>query len=293
MWKDLTGRKAKRFSETRWWSRWQVFKQLMEEFGDVQRFLEDAVRENVAPQISRQLVDILEDPSKVFSLKLELEAIVDVGESFVKATYALEGDGLLVFSCFERLQRVSNACQNVHLPNVHAVAVSIVNEDPTQNVAALEREAKRTVEPAIQCFLRKFNVDLHNTLRALQAARVMCRVTVQWLRSTPANVKALRQFPFLDSHDVIASLVTELPTYIAAAQDVRMSCEEDKVKWLRQQSDNLPNWSSAVMKVLLVQPSSAAAERVFSLLNASFNDLQDHALVDYLQASVMLQYNKR
>ena len=47
------------------------------------------------------------------------------------------------------------------------------------------------------------------------------------------------------------------------------------------------------MKVLLVQPSSAAAERVFSLLNASLNDLQDHALLDYLQASVMLQYNKR
>ena len=67
------------------------------------------------------------------------------------------------------------------------------------------------------------------------------------------------------------------------------------MKWWKQHSDNLPNWSSAVMKVLLVQPSSAAAdhERVFSLLNASFDDLQDHALVDYLQASVMLQYNKR
>ena len=53
----------------------------MEQFGDVQRFLEDAVRENVAPQISRQLVDILEDASKVFSLKLELAAIVDVAAS--------------------------------------------------------------------------------------------------------------------------------------------------------------------------------------------------------------------
>ena len=47
------------------------------------------------------------------------------------------------------------------------------------------------------------------------------------------------------------------------------------------------------MKLLLVQTSSAAAERVFSILNSSFNDLQEHALVDYLQASVMLQYNNR
>ena len=134
-------------------------------------------------------------------------------------------------------------------------------------------------------------MDLRNTLKAFKAARIMCPVTVQWLRPTPANVQALRQSQFLDSHDVIDSLVTELPAYTAAAQDVRMACEENKVKWRRQQSDNLPNWSSAVMKVLLVQPSLAAAERVFSLLNASFNDLQDHALEDYQQASVMLQYN--
>ena len=55
----------------------------------------------------------------------------------------------------------------------------------------------------------------------------------------------------------------------------------------------LPRWASAVKKVLLVQLSSAAAERVFSILNSSFNDQQEHALVDYLQASVMTQYNKR
>ena len=33
------------------------------------------------------------------------------------------------------------------------------------------------------------------------------------------------------------------------------------------------------MKVLLVQPSSTATERVFSILNSSFNDSQEHAQV--------------
>ena len=46
-------------------------------------------------------------------------------------------------------------------------------------------------------------------------------------------------------------------------------------------------------KVLLVQPSSAASERVFSILSASFNEQQERAQSDYLQASLMLQYNKR
>lgn len=50
--------------------------------------------------------------------------------------------------------------------------------------------------------------------------------------------------------------------------------------------------TSAVKKVLLVQPSLAAAERVFSILNSSFNDQQEHTLVYYLQASVMTQYKQ-
>ena len=37
----------------------------------------------------------------------------------------------------------------------------------------------------------------------------------------------------------------------------------------------------------------SALRRVFSILKASFNEQQDCALVDYIQASVMAQYNKR
>ena len=102
-----------------------------------------------------------------------------MGEPLVKATYALEGDGPLVFSCFERLQTVANACQVPHFRNVHAVAVVITAGDPTKNVAALEQEAKRSVEPGIQWFLRKFNADLYNTLSAFKAARIMCPEAVQ------------------------------------------------------------------------------------------------------------------
>ena len=39
-----------------------------------------------------------------------------------------------------------------------------------------------------------------------------------------------------------------------------------KVEWWRQNEDNLPHWVGAVKMVLfLLQPTSAAAERVFSL----------------------------
>ena len=292
-WQDLTDRKPKSYSETRWWSKWEVYRQLLEQFGDVAGFLNDAEVENIAPKIVAQLRAILSDPQRLVDLKLELAVTIDVGEHFVKATYYLEGDGPLVFSCYEKLKAVAEACQAPHFPNVRAVAAAIANEDATQRAADLERKAKACVQPAILWFLQKFNLKLYDTVTAFKAARIMCPVAVQWMRPTPATVEALRILPFLDNDATINGLIRELPQYVAAARDVVIEQEEKKVEWWQAHADRLPNWSMAVKKILLVQPSSAAAERVFSILAASFNDQQDRALADYLQASVMLQYNKR
>ena len=102
-------------------------------------------------------------------------------------------------------------------------------------------------------------------------------------------MESLRAFPFLDSDTTIYGLKAELP----AAEDVLIQNEEKKVEWWCGHEEQLPRWASAVKQVLLVQPSSATAERVFSILKASFNEQQNCALVVCLQASVMSQYNKR
>ena len=43
---------------------------------------------------------------------------------------------------------------------------------------------------------------------------------------------------------------------------------------------------------LPIQPSSATAEHVFSLLNNSFKENQAKALEDYIETSIVLQYNR-
>ena len=131
-------------------------------------------------------------------------------------------------------------------------------------------------------------------MSAFKAARYLCPVSVQWLKPTHQSAEALRIFPFLDDDDgIINGLKAELPAYFAATEDVVINTEERKVKWWHDHKDQLLHWASAVKKVLLVQPSSGAAERVFSIFNSSFNDQQEHALVDSLQANVMTQYKKR
>ena len=140
---DLSQRVTPRV--VRWW--WK--------FGDFQEFFAIAERQNIAPQILRRMVDFLSDPDKVVRLKLLLAAIVDVGEPFVKAK---GGDGPLVFSCFERLKTIANACQVPHFQNFHAVAVAIATGDPTKKCCSAGtgsqkeyRAWKSVVFAKIQC----------------------------------------------------------------------------------------------------------------------------------------------
>lgn len=230
-------------------------------------------------------------PEAVKTYAWSLAALIDVGVHFVNATYYLEGDGPLIFSCYERLSAVAQAVAVDHYPNINAVAREIANG----NVAIynqLMAQAKACIRPGLNFYQRKFSVQFRDTVRAFKAARFCCPVQVQALRPTSASLEELRNFPFVNNDATIANLAQELPLYIAAADGVNVACEEDKVTWWAAHRDTLPHWCALVKKLLLIQPSSAAAERVFSLLSNAFTSQQDFALQDYLEASVMLRYNK-
>ena len=62
---------------------------------------------------------------------------------------------------------------------------------------------------------------------------------------------------------------------------------------MAENDSDLPTWSEVCKLVLLLQPSSAAAERVFSILSSICSTSQESSLEDYVQVSVMLQYNHR
>jgi len=64
--------------------------------------------------------------------------------------------------------------------------------------------------------------------------------------------------------------------YLAKSADV--SADISCLEWWKLNEQGLPCWSAAAKKLLLVQPSSASEEWVFSLLNYpfSFHGLQDY-----------------
>ena len=83
----------------------------------------------------------------------------------------------------------------------------------------------------------------------------------------------------------------ELPSYLALVADT--DANFSPLEWWKSNSNALPNWSAAARKIFLIQPTSATVERVFSLLTNCFNDQQEGALQDYIECTLMLQFNGR
>ena len=72
-WKTKTGTAMKTYSATRWWSKWEVMKQVLEYFGDVEPFLRENENDHLAPATTGLLLDIFnDDASDAKELELEL-----------------------------------------------------------------------------------------------------------------------------------------------------------------------------------------------------------------------------
>ena len=77
----------------------EVLNKVMKFFGDVKPFLRE--NSNLSPVCRASLLEIFDDLATARDLDIELAAMIDAGKHFVQATYYLEGDGPLVFTCYE------------------------------------------------------------------------------------------------------------------------------------------------------------------------------------------------
>ena len=286
-WKELTGKAMASYSDTRWWSRWEVYNQVLCQFGDVFPFLQS--HPEISPATTGKLSQLLSDPQKKAYLQVELSALVDGGESFVKATYNLEGDGPLVSKCHEILTTLTAKIHAAHYPNLEAVARTLSGGSATA-LQQWVQYGKLCLKPGLDYFLSKFQHELSGSVAAFKSAQLFIPSKIVEMSPTAAEVDSLKSFPFLNNAVLLQNLKAELGVYLAKAAAV--SPETDTLLWWQNNSTELPHWSTAVKDVLLVQPSSAAGERVFSLLKASFGPQQDSALQDYVQSAIMLQYNR-
>ena len=149
--------------------------------------------------------------------------------------------------------------------------------------------ATACVQPGLDYFNKMFDSNLKDTLMAFKAARYFSPLRLKDIQPDAQALNSVKAFPFLDSETIMDGLKQELPSYQAKVMDLDPAI--DILQWWHQNECDLPCWAAAARKVFLVQPSSAASERVFSLLKSSFSSQQQNSLQDYIEVSLMLQYN--
>ena len=125
------------------------------------------------------------------------------------------------------------------------------------------------VEPGIQYFQTQLTSSLQHSLSAFKAVHLFSPQKLQVMQPDVSVIDGLSIFPFLNSTSILDGLKAELPIYLAKSVDIdpNFSCLE----WWKQNETACPCFSATAHKIFLIQPSSAASEHVFSLLNASFN----------------------
>ena len=82
LWKDQTGKSMPIYSATRWWSKWEVMKELMVKFGEIEPYLALASKEDIGTATTTKMLAVLSAPQKKGLLQLELAATIDIGEPF-------------------------------------------------------------------------------------------------------------------------------------------------------------------------------------------------------------------
>ena len=142
-------------------------------------------------------------------------------------------------------------------------------------------------------------------LGRMERARVFDPLHVVGAPVTEADVDGLKAFRFAKKPGYAALLPKmkgEIGKYNTLVSKIKPRSERldkdgkdtfDLLAWWRANAAELPSWIPVLRAVLAHSPNSCPPERVFSILNDSFDDDQENALADYMEFSLMVQYNER
>ena len=217
LWKEQTGRPICGYCPTRWWSRWEVFNQLLELFGDLEPFLK--AKDEFSAATRTKLLGFFADPLKNSFLKVELAAVIDAGKPFVQSMYKLEGDGPIAFECYEIIRTLTAAANMAHYPNVQAVTASIAGGDPAVQQWWVTY-ATSCIKPALDYYAEHLKADLMSVpLNAFKAARMFSPHKLREVKPDCAALDSLSAFPFFKPL-ALAAMKDEYPQYLAAAEDI-------------------------------------------------------------------------
>ena len=298
-------------SDTRWWSWYLLIASLVPVWHRLEEYLVALQDDGVAAKSAKAALHVLRggqvlvpahgivpastrnEPALADIISLQAAVIRDFAHPFMAIGYFAEGDGPEMVYVYKKLLELEVHMRAPYLPNLEALK----RRNPAMDVTGV---VSSIIDPARDYFRAKFGkidtcsegalssqIKLYKLCAMLDPEQMaVMDVSVELLDEWPKALKGIAKYP-----DLIPGLKSSLAAYKAAC--LELPGDFDLLRWWRLKKKDLPFWAQLLRIVLLLAPSSAAVERVFSIMRRTFGKDQDKALGDMIRTSLMLQYNYR
>lgn len=298
-----------RLADKSFWKWWDCVQTVLLCWASLARFLKVAGDRGMASKSVAKMQSAFAKPE----LKIQLEFCVTAGLPFRHAGFLLECDGFALPFVQGRLSVIGEWCeawkvQRLHHPTVHEAtfAASALGLRGAQ----IEDVAKSLVSVAsnvVANFERAVLAEMSSLLPLYRAAGLLHPARYMWEHEKAdftvtlhSCVDTLTRLKGIVNRDVLrGQLLGEHPEYVRAAKEWKVSIGAEPGgdtparlwDWWRAISAKVPAWFTVAKILVLLQPSSAAIERFYSLVKANSDDTQGAESQETLASRCMLMYN--
>jgi hypothetical protein len=298
-------------NEQRWYHWYEVLKQVYENSRAVRETITH--EEDFAKDIREDLTEMISfdqpDEAAVVKLRSQLATAYDLGKGLVQLCYSTEKNGFRCAKVYDHWNSVFHTFNTIvnekdlialseHLPAVHENALALCESSTSDEYKEIMSTAVLACKAA-RDKMRDLNNDSYDTtLRILRACRFFsyeycAKHTKLELQEEVDQLYNVAYFSS-DGDEVMKGLKRELSDYISAAKEFEAVDEDEDPLWTfwRQNRTRLPLLFKAAREVAVIQPSSAAIERLFSYLTSGPSGSQKQALEDIKATQVMVRHNE-
>lgn len=316
LWLEKTGKSCKQLSDKSFWRWWKCIRDVLKVREHVSAFL----REALARKVAKKSIAKMEEAWRGPLLLAQMQFCIAAGQIFRDMGVMLEGDGFCLpfvhkhvsaaqdfYAAWPRLNRSAAAQHHLIAPIHDALRGSRPNDASVAALpftlydvgSAVAVHADSAILQGMSSLLPVYRAgSLFHPLRFLaEAERPDFRAFLITAIDVLTSLKGVKERDVLQLKvDLNAQIISYQQACRERARHLLTVPKDDKPpelwKWWISLSAIVPAWFSVAQILVLLQPTSAAIERFFSLVKANTSPLQHHENPATFAARCMCLFNE-
>lgn len=310
LWSEICGAACPGLAEKSFWAWWDCAKKILAVWQYVKAFLAKASARTLAEKSVRKMKLVFDDAASFKCLTAEMNFVVIAGQTFHEAGFMLEGDGFCLpyakryLSVTQTLLAEWLAQKTAHISVTSVVDVARQNGLLIGQCEMLTNRLGAALQAVHTQASNAIFKKMDNLMPFYTAAGLFCpkRLVVQMRRADWPTVfdAAVEQFVGLKGVTVpnLRTLLTAELVVLQRLAAERLNTVYEDIPaelwmWWRRIRDDVPTWFLVAKVLVLMQPTSAAVERFYSIVKANTSARQVAEAEETFACRTMVLYNYR